>query len=297
ERPDPVVLIDFPDFNLLLARLARRRGLRVFYYISPQVWGWRTGRVRTIRRLVDRMAVILPFEEEFYRRHGFKVHYVGHPLLDVLAHAPSRSRAQERYRTGEAGPVVGLLPGSRRSEIRSLLPILLETAALLRQRFPHILFLLPVAPGLHREEIEERASEASLPLRVVSGDTYGVIRACDLVLAASGTVTLETAILGTPLILFYRVSNLTFNAGKHLVRVPWAGLPNLIAGKMIVPEFIQDRARPDLIAAEAASFLDDPARLEAQRRELEAIQHQLGEPGVARRTARLVLDLRREISS
>lgn len=291
ERPDPLVLIDFPDFNFLLARLAKRHGLRVFYYISPQVWGWRTGRVRTIRKLVDRMAVILPFEEEFYRRHQFKVHYVGHPLMDLMGGVPSRNEARLRYRADAPGPVVGLLPGSRRGEIQSLLPILLETAAILHEHHSGLSFLVPVAPGIPREAIEEKVSHVTFPIRVVSSDTYGVIRACDLVIAASGTVTLETAILGTPLILLYRLSDLTFSVGKLFVRVPWAGLPNLIAGKAIVPEFIQDQAKPQLIAEAALGFLNDPERREEQRRQFDSVRRRLGEPGVAERVAKLILEL------
>ena len=288
-RPQLIILIDFPDFNMLLARLARRFGVRVFYYISPQVWAWRAGRVHTLKRLVDRMAVILPFESDFYRRYGMKTDYVGHPLLDVLHGVPSVETARSRYRRNPPGPVVGLLPGSRQGEIRSLLPTLLETAAVLHERIPQLTFLLPVAASLDAEEIAAQAGRWQLPLRIVPGDTYGVIRAADLLLTTSGTVTLEAAILGTPMIIIYRVSNLTYYAGRHLIKVRHVGLPNLVAGRSIVPELLQQEATTERIAAEALSHLQQPELLQRQRRELNDIRRQLGEPGVAARVAQLVL--------
>ncbi|MGV8074660.1 MAG: lipid-A-disaccharide synthase [Syntrophobacteraceae bacterium] len=290
DRPDIVVLIDFPDFNFILARLAKRLGIRIFYYISPQVWAWRSGRVRTLKRLVDRMAVILPFETEFYKKRGMEVEFVGHPLLDILDKAPAYDEAGKDYRLKDTAFLVGLLPGSRYSEIRSLLPVLMDTAAILAAKIPGISFILPVAPSLDHEMIEREVYPEGLPIRVVRGDTYGVIRSCDLVLTASGTVTLETAILGSPMIIFYKFSELSYYMGRHLIKVKYAGLPNLIAGRGIVPELIQHDATVERIAAEAASLLLDPQRLTAQRGELAAIRGRLGEPGVARRVAKMVLD-------
>lgn len=291
ERPGVVVLIDFPDFNFFLGRLARRMGLKVFYYISPQVWAWRTGRVRTMRRFVDGMAVILPFEPPFYERYGMRVTYVGHPLLDALANAPSREEASERYRAEGVPRTVGLLPGSRRSEIALVLPVLLESAAAIRRRLSGVRFLLPVAPSLDRSLVEKRLAGSGLPTRVVSGDTYGVIRACDLLITVSGTVTLEAAVLGTPMIVTNRVSPLTCLVGRHLIRVPFVGLPNLIAGRRIVPEYLQEDARPGAVADEAVRLLTTPGALEEQRNALAAIRSELGRPGAADRVARLVLDL------
>jgi lipid-A-disaccharide synthase len=296
-RPRLVIFIDFPDFNLLLARLAKRLGIRILYYISPQVWGWRSGRVYTLKRLVDEMAVILPFEKDFYALYGMKVHFVGHPLLDVLTGLPSREISRNRYRSGGARQrraptnVVGLLPGSRHGEIRSLLPLLLETAAILLKHHPELSFLLPVAPTLDPKAIESEVVNRRLPIRVISGDTYGVIQACDLILTASGTVTLEAAILGTPMVIVYKVSNLSYYTGRHLIRVSQVGLPNLVAGRLIVPELLQKEARSDRVASEALSFLEQPERLEHQRQALALIRDQLGEPGVADRVARLALRL------
>lgn len=289
DRPDVVVLIDYPEFNFKLARLARRHGIKVFYYIGPQVWAWRSGRVNTLRRLVDEMAVILPFEASFYERRGMAARYVGHPLLDVLAKAPSVEDSRARYRCGLSGLVVGLLPGSRPSEIRLVLPVLMQAARLLHGVLPDISFLLPAAPSLDCELLKKEIASLDVPVRIVSGDTYGAIRASDLVLATSGTVTLETAILGTPMIIVNRVSNFTYYAGRNLIRVKYVGLPNLVAGRSIVPELLQEEARPELIAREALKLLADPERMEAQSRELALLRSRLGPAGVADRVARLVL--------
>jgi lipid-A-disaccharide synthase len=291
ERPSLTILIDFPDFNLLLARQARKYGSKIFYYISPQVWAWRSGRIRTMRRLVDRMAVILPFEPGFYAGHRMQVDYVGQPLLDVLAEAPSRREAERHYRPQGPGPLLGLLPGSRSSEIRAHLPLLLETAEMLLKPFPNATFLLPVAPPLATASIDQMIAPRRLPIKIVRGDTWGVIRACDLILTASGTVTLEAAILGTPMIIFYRVTKLSSYIGRWLIRTPYIGLPNLIAERAIVPELIQEDASPDQLTAAALDLLRHPDRLEQQRRNLAAVRAQLGSPGVADRAAQLALEL------
>lgn len=290
-RPDLLVLIDFPDFNFLLMRMAKRLDIPVFYFISPQVWAWRSGRVATLKRLVDEMAVILPFEVDFYRRRGMRVHYVGHPLVDALAGAPSREESVRRHRPHPDRPLVGLLPGSRRGEVRTLLPLLMETAERIVAAKPQVDFILPAAPGIDREILGDSMVKRRLPVRIVRGDTYGAIRACDFIITASGTVTLEAAILGTPMIITYKVSNLSYRMGRHLIRVDRVGLPNLIAGKMIVPELLQEEARPEKLAGEALALLDDAARLARQRADLAAVRGLLGEPGVADRTAVRVLKL------
>lgn len=289
ERPDLVILIDFPDFNLLLARAAKKMGLKVFYYIGPQVWAWRKGRVKTIKRHVDEMAVILPFEEAFYARCGMRVTYVGHPLLDVLKEAPTREIAEARYRPDETEKLIGLLPGSRRSELGLLLDIMLDAAAVLHNRVPGVSFLLPVAPSLHPGLIEPALRGRKLPVRLVTGDTHGVIKACDLILTVSGTTTLEAAILNTPMIIVNRLSRISYLLGRPFIRVNCVGLPNLIAGRMVVPELLQDQARPQAIADAAVSFLQRPELLNIQKEELRRVRNSLGSPGVAERVARLAL--------
>ena len=287
--PVALVLIDFPDFNLFLGRMAKRHGIKIFYYISPQVWAWRSGRVRTIKRLVDGMAVILPFEAEFYEHHHMRVSFVGHPLLDVLTNLPSLDQVKQRYRVSDSELLIGLLPGSRQSEIRSLLPILLDAAQIVRKSLPNISFIIPIAPSLDSAFFEPQIIYRDLPVKLVAGDTYGVIRACNLLLTVSGTSTLEAAILGTPMIIINKVSNLSYQLGRHLIKVKYIGLPNLIAGQRIVPEFVQNDAQAKLIAAAVLDLLEHKERLEKQRQELARIRTRLGEPGVADRVARLVL--------
>ncbi len=292
ERPKLAVFIDFPDFNLLLARKARSLGCKVFYYISPQVWAWRSGRIRTLRKLVDRMAVILPFEKGFYAAHGMSVDYVGHPLLDVMKDAPPPAEGNRRYRPAKESVLVGLLPGSRSGELHRLLPTLLDAASIIQGELPEVSFILPVASTLSEDVLRNRIRDcASVPVQLVSGDTWGVISACDLILTASGTVTLEAAILGTPMVIFYRVSKLSEPIGRLLIRSPYAGLPNLIAGRAIAPELIQDDASPQRLAETALSLLREPRRLEAQRDALARVRAQLGEGGAADRVARLALEL------
>jgi lipid-A-disaccharide synthase len=290
QPPHITILIDFPDFNLLVARAARQAGSRIFYYISPQVWAWRAGRLRSLKRLVDQMAVILPFEREFYRRYDMEVEYVGHPLLDVIAkELPYAEPNPSDGFNSKRGTALGLLPGSRQSEMRALLPLLLDAAALIGRKMPAVTFLLPVAAGLDRHAIESEISRRKMSVQVVSGDTYGVIRSCDLILTASGTVTLEAAILGTPMIIIYKVSGLTYYAGRHLIRVNFVGLPNLIAGRRVVPELLQQDAKAERIATEAMALLANPEKLNQQRKDLAAVVDQLGESGVAQRVAALVL--------
>lgn len=291
DRPDLVILIDFPDFNFLLGRLAGRCGIKVLYYISPQVWAWRSGRVRALKRFVDEMAVILPFESDFYERRGMKVRYVGHPLLDVMQNAPSHREALRRYGVQGKGCLVGLLPGSRRSEVRLLLPVLLEAAGILHNEIPSISFIIPVASNLDPAFIRAETAGCNLPIRLVAGDTYGAIRACDLAIAVSGTVTLEIAMLGIPMIITNRVSNLSYYAGRSLLQVKYVGLPNLLVDRAIVPELLQHDARADLIAGQALAFLREPELRDRQKRELERVRGLLGEPGVSTRVAKLALGM------
>ncbi|MCE5334881.1 MAG: lipid-A-disaccharide synthase [Desulfobacteraceae bacterium] len=288
-RPELVILIDFPDFNFLLGRYAKRLGCRVMYYISPQIWAWREGRVKTMRKMADSIAVILPFEKRFYADRGVPVHYVGHPLIDVIGSLPDRAECRKRYAGSGGGPVIGILPGSRRSEVKLLFSILMDSAQRLSKTFPDAEFVIPVAPSLDPRDISRRAAEWRLNARIVENDTHGAIRASDLLIAVSGTVTLEAAILETPMIIVNRVSRLSGEIGKRLIRVKHAGLPNLIAGREIVPEFIQDAARPDLIGDAATVLLKSPELLEAQRSELRRVREGLGEPGIAERVARIAL--------
>ncbi len=290
-RPTLLICIDFPDFNLLLARTAHRLGIPVCYFISPQVWAWRRGRIRTIRRVVRKMLVLFPFEEAMYREAGVDVTFVGHPLLDALAEVPPRQACRAVLGIPGSSPVLGLLPGSRQAEVRHNLPVLLETARRLVAGHPGLGVLLGLAPTLDGKAVEGAVAASGVPATVVQGRSYEVMRAADLLLAVSGTVTLEAAILGTPMIITYRVGALTWYLARLLVRVRFIGLPNLVADAGIVPELIQYEATPERLAATAAEILDSPERLARMRAALGEVRARLGRPGAAERAAREVLAL------
>ncbi len=288
-RPDLLILIDFPDFNLRLARFAKRRQIKILYYISPQIWAWRRKRVRQIRRLVDHMAVILPFEAAFYRRHGVPVSFVGHPLLDQPIQTRRADTSQPR---GSKPPIIGLLPGSRDSETRRLLPPLLGGARHLQRRMA-ARFMLSRADSVDPHLVDRIVGRhgRGLPLEIHDGDPTRVFQSSDLIIAASGTVTLEAALHTTPMMIVYRVSSLSYHLGKALIRVPHIGLVNLIAGRQIVPELIQDAVTPEAIADRALAILTQPSACARMRSELTAVQKRLGTAGASARVARIALDL------
>jgi len=235
--PSLVILIDFPDFNLSLAKHAVRLGIPVFYYISPQVWAWRSGRVRTIKRLVRQMAVILPFEKDFYASKGMEVAFVGHPLLDEIEVRQSRGEFCKKYHVNPQSEIVAILPGSRKKEILSVLPTFIEAARSIAAQKPHTVFFLALAPSLTLDDIEECGVDLSdLPMQVIFTDRYDLMAHSSLAMAASGTVTLELALLDTPMVVAYRVSAMTYFLGRRLIKVQYASLVNLIADEEVVPE-------------------------------------------------------------
>jgi lipid-A-disaccharide synthase len=292
-RPDLAVLIDYPDFNLRLAARARAAGVPVLYFISPQVWAWRRGRVRKMAGLVDRMLVILPFEEAIYRAAGVPVTFVGHPLLDLVR--THRTARQERARLGldPDRPLVALLPGSRRNEIAAHLPPLLDAAARLRAEFRDLQTVLPLAPTRSEAEIRavaRRAGFRDLPT-LVRDDRYDAVAAADAAVVASGTATLETALLGVPMVIVYRMNPVTYALARRLTDLPHVGMPNLIAGRRVVPERIQGECTGDAIARALRDLLTDPKRAEEMRAGLGAVRARLGEPGAIGRAARIAWDM------
>ncbi len=291
EGPDLVILVDFPDFNFLVLRLARHFRVPVMYYISPQVWAWRRGRVHTIARLVNRMVVIFPFEAEFYRQHGVAVSYVGHPLLETLPALPPRPQLRERYGLKTEDLAVALLPGSRSGEISQLLPDMLAAAALLRKKLPQCRFLLPLAATAQPALVEQLVSPAKVPVAVYQRQTYEILAAADIALVASGTATLETALLGTPMVIIYRVAPLTFAAARLLVRVPNIGMANLLAEEELFPELIQHDVNPAKISAAVIQIIRDPEHLARISAGLKRIRRRLGGPGASARAAAVALDL------
>jgi lipid-A-disaccharide synthase len=285
-RPDVAVLVDYPDFNLRLARKLKLRGIPVVYYISPQVWAWRRGRIRSIRETVARMVVIFPFEERLYQDAGVPVTFVGHPLVDLVKPAPDRRALLESLGLRPEATVVSLLPGSRPQEVAHNLPPLVGAAAEMSRRRPDLRFLLAVAPALDRTAV--RAPFGNLPVAAVQGQTHAALEAAQVAVVASGTATVEAALLGTPMVVVYRVSPLTYALGRPLVRVPHYAMVNLIAERRVVTELIQADFTPERVAAEALGLLEDPDRLDSMRDALLTVRQKLGEPGASARAAAAV---------
>jgi lipid-A-disaccharide synthase len=280
------VLVDYPGFNLMLAQRLRRIGVRVLYYVSPQVWAWGEGRVRKIAARVDRMAVVLPFEVEFYRRRGVEVDFVGHPLLEEPA------VAAEPATSAPEGIVLGLLPGSRRHEIERHLPLMLGAVELLRKRVDGLTVRLGRAHGISDEFLAENGDPERAGVEVLPpDDVHEVMRGSTALLIASGTATLEAACLGVPMVIVYRLAWLSYVVGRVLVRIPHIGLVNVVAGRKVVPELVQNDASAVRMAEEVLPFLSDPALREETSRRLLEVRRELGDPGASEKVARMVLDM------
>jgi lipid-A-disaccharide synthase len=295
ERPSLVILVDFPDFNFWVARLAKYYGVPVMYYISPQVWAWRTYRVRTIARLVDRMAVIFPFEADFYREKGVPVAYVGHPLMETLPPLPPRASLLKKWGLDPRRFTLALLPGSRASEIERHLPLMLLSAALIHQAIPETQFLLPLAstaPGELVGELVEKFGD--LGLKIISGQSYQALAAAHLAVVASGTATVEAALAGTPMVIVYRISPLSYRVGERLIRVEHVGMANLLAEERLFPELLQEDLTPERLAREVLSLVGDRKRLQIMRLGLARVIERLGGPGASRRAARVALEIMAE---
>jgi lipid-A-disaccharide synthase len=291
-KPELVILIDYPDFNLnFVAPAAKKRNIKIFYYISPQVWAWRKSRINKIKRLVDKMAVILPFEVDTYAAKGFAVDYVGHPLLDLVKPAYSKQESQKIFNLDESKTTIGLLPGSRQSEVVKLLPEMLRAAEILAQKIQNVQFILPLADTLEKKTVDDIVSGFTIKVKVISGQTYDAVSCCDLAIVASGTATLETALLSVPMIIIYKISPLSYFIGKMIVNVKNIGLANIVAGKTVVPELIQEDVSGNRIAAEAMDILTDAERKQEMIKELAAIRSKLGNPGAARKAAHLAYDM------
>jgi lipid-A-disaccharide synthase len=290
-RPDLVVLIDYPEFNLKLAKTAKTLGIPVLFYVSPQVWAWRPKRIHKIGRRIDHMAVIFPFEEDFYRRAGIPVTYVGHPLARRVKPDLDRETALRHFGLDSRLKTVALMPGSRNSEIKRLLPVLIAAAHQIRQRIAGVQFLLPAAPTLDAGELRRQANASGLRIPVVQGHAYDAINASDVAITASGTATLEIALLKTPMIVIYKVSPLSYAILKRLIRIKQIALANIIAGQVIVPELIQSEATADRITAEAVRLLTDTALHQRMRGDLDAVKRNLGQQDGIAGICKLVLKL------
>ena len=284
-KPDALLLVDFAEFNVGLARFANRMGIPVIYYIPPKAWAWRPQRAKKIAKYASIVASIFPFEATFYRHAGANVKFVGHPLVDFAHSDLNREEARRTLNLRENSPVLGLMPGSRRREVDRLLPVMLEVAHHIRQSLPDCQFILPLAPSIQPESLPKMPF-----VNLVKGNTYDSMRASDLILIASGTATLEAACLGTPMIVVYKLSRLSWWIIKSLAAIDKSALPNIIAGREIVPELLQNDAQPPRITPIALKLLQSLDARKSQQEELRKVYAQLGKPGTAERTAQIILD-------
>ena len=305
ERPDVLLLVDFAEFNMPLAKFARKHGVPVVYYIPPKAWAWRAKRARKLAKWANVVAAIFPFEAEFYRNVGANAEFVGHPLVDFAQTPLSTQTAREHLELSETAddentPVIGLMPGSRRSEIQYILPVMLRAAANIAQVYPNAQWILPLAPGISHELIakcqqEQNQSGIQIPrIKIVEDATYAAMRASTLLLVTSGTATLEATCIGTPMIIVFRTASLNWHIVRSLTPLERSGLPNLIAERDIVPELLQTELTPTALTDLSLDFLQNPQKRETQREALQTVHAQLGTAGAAERTGELVFSMIRQ---
>ena len=291
ERPDLLVCVDYKEFNLKLARFAKQCGVKVLFYVSPQVWAWRPGRVKTYGKAIDMMAVIFPFETTYYDAENVPVRYVGHPSVDKVH--PQRNRLEDMaiFNLDESNPVIGLLPGSRANEINRLLPIMLAAAEILQARIPGIQFMLPQADSISDELLESYMCQSLVKITVIKNQPYDVIQCCDVVMTTSGTATIEIALLTVPMVITYKLAALTYWLGRWLVNTPFIGLPNIILGKGFIKELIQHEATSENLAEEIERILTDKFYADQMRDNLNQVKQQLGQGGGSKNMAELALEI------
>jgi lipid-A-disaccharide synthase len=292
DPPELAILIDYPGFNIKLAKKIKKKNVPILYYISPQVWAWQPHRARLIAKLVDRLVVVLPFESEFYyRKTGRRPDFVGHPLLEVVHSNTSRAQFCRRWGLKSDQPILGLLPGSREQEVKHLLPEMLAAGRLLQRKMPSLQIAVGAVSTLSGEPYQKFIRPADGDIRVIEDATYDLMRHARLLLVASGTATLEAAIIGTPMVILYRISPLSWLLARLLVRVPFIGLVNLVAGSKVVPELVQHQIRPTRVARQAWPLLQDSPQRRIMLDSLSETKQRLGPVGASRRTAQLALGL------
>jgi len=296
ERPDLAILVDYPGFNLRLAEKLHQRNIPVIYYISPQIWAWGEKRIKIIKRTVSKMIVFFPFEEKLYKRHNIDASCVGHPLIDFVKPAFSKDEVFKRLKIDPNKITLALLPGSREKEIKTLLPIMLESAKVINEYFfGRIQFLILRSPAVKEDIFQRAVSGYELPLKVISDMTYDGLSASDFALVCSGTATLETALIGAPMAILYKVNFLTWVYIRLLIKIPYIGLVNVVRGEKIVEEFIQFDCYPQKICDYVIPLLHDKARLNRLKLELASIKDSLGRPGASLRAAQIVVDFLKKL--
>ena len=292
-KPDVLLTIDYPGFNMRLAKLAKARGIKVVSFIAPSAWAWRPSRAAGVVKAVDKIASIFPFEYDLYKSYGADIEFVGHPLVDTVKPSLPRSEAEELAGKGEGRPLILLLPGSRAMEIQRLLPDMLSAAKILQQKRPDLDFAMPRAVTIPREMLAGPIRQAGLNIKLTEGHNYDVMSVADFAIATSGTVTLEAALCGLGCEILYKASPVSFWIAKQVVEIPCIGLPNIVAGRLIEPELLQENCTPDKIAATALDLLE-PERFARLQRDLKEVKEKLGEPGAVKRVAELVLRMARQ---
>lgn len=290
QRPAALVLIDYPDFNFRLMSRIKRLGIPVIYYVSPQLWAWRAGRIKTMRRHVDRVLPIFPFEEAIYRREGIDVRFVGHPLIDLARPRQPREQFLRQLTLDPGKPVIGLLPGSRTNELERIAPVIAGAIPRILERVPDAQFVVARAPNLD-DALFESFGLSAVALRIVDGQTDDVLNASDAVVTASGTATVQTALYGKPMVVLYKLSPMTYRLGKPLALVDMYAMVNLIAGRRIVVELIQDACTAEAVADEAVRLITDAAYRAAMSAALDTVRLKLGGSGASDRAADAVLDV------
>ena len=292
-KPDVLLTIDYPGFNMRLAKLAKARGVKVVSFIAPSAWAWRPSRAAGVVKAVDKIASIFPFEYDLYKSYGADIEFVGHPLVDTVKPSLLRSEAEELAGKREGRPLILLLPGSRAMEIQRLLPDMLSAAKILQQKRPDLDFAMPRAVTIPRETLAGPVRQAGLNIKLTEGHNYDVMSVADFAIATSGTVTLEAALCGLGCEILYKASPVSFWIAKQVVEIPCIGLPNIVAGRLIEPELLQENCTPDKIAATALDLLE-PERFARLQRDLQEVKEKLGEPGAVKRVAELVLRMARQ---
>jgi len=290
QKPDALIVIDYPDFNFRLMSAVRRLGVPVIYYVSPQLWAWRTGRIRTMKRLVDCVLPIFPFEADVYRREQMDVRFVGHPLIDLAKPLRSRDAFLASLRLDASKPVVALLPGSRRNELARLVPVIADAVPRIAAQVPGVQFVVARAPHL-ADSLLEGFGLSGVPLRIVEAQTDDVLAASDAVVTASGTATVQTALHGKPMVVLYKLSPMTYRIGRRMAHVDMYAMANLIAGERIVVELIQDACTGDAVAAETVRLLTDVEYRARMTSRLADVRALLGPPGASGRAADAILDV------
>ncbi len=291
DKPALLLTIDYPDFNLKLAETARELGIPVLHYVSPQVWAWRSGRITRIGQLVSHMAVLFPFEVSYYKKNNIPVTYVGHPLLDEIEDSISPEQARQQLGINLDNRYIGLMPGSRPSELSRILPTLLQAAAQLLQSNPELQFLMPLAPSLDEDALLLYPELKTLPVMVVKSNSHVVAKACDCIAVASGTATLELALLDVPMVVVYKLNPINYAIMRRLIKIPYISLVNIVAGREVCSELVQSAATPIAIQEELQKLLDDQNYRQVQRSGLKEVRDQMGEPGASGRVAKIIQQL------